>query len=81
MISLGTKSNTLIPEAPLKKEVWYPSLHIPDISEELPLDEDALGDEVTARVKLKLTSISKNSNEKSKGKFSYSFDVLAIDIE
>ena len=83
MISLGKKRETgaiaqAMPES--KSKTFYPYLSISDITTELPVTEDMIGDEVEAKVKLRLTRTSEYLNsENKKKKFSYEFDVLAID--
>ncbi|HDP36492.1 MAG TPA: hypothetical protein ENN27_01280 [Candidatus Atribacteria bacterium] len=76
------KKRTPAASLPKSGQVWYPSLDILDITEELPITDEMIGDEIDARVKLKVKRVSKFLNsEPKKETYSYEFDVLAIDFE
>jgi hypothetical protein len=85
MISLGKKheSCAIMPEKTSSKaKMYYPSFHISDI--DLGIGEDDVGKELTATVKIKISSAGKRINTDSKGTTKteeYSIDVLGMEIK
>ena len=84
MIDLGRKSNIGMeasPTASNKNKISYPSLYLDD--EDLPLEEDDVGQIITVQVKLKVKRVAKEFIDKDKGTkktYSCSFDVMGIDF-
>ncbi len=83
MINLGKKDRfgAEAPSKPEKDRVWYPIFHVDNI--DLGIDEDDVGKEITATVKLKVNSAGKRINDregKVKKTEDYSFDIIAIDL-
>ena len=77
MIDLGRKIEHPKEVAPSgEKEISYPSLYI---EKDLGFGEEDVGKEMTAVIKIKLTSFNKRIDEKKKEE-ECRFDILAIEI-
>lgn len=82
-IDLGKKETSPVEAAKAEssKKIWYPSFHIRD--KDLPVEEEDVGKEIIATVKLKIVSVEKSirtGTGKIKKTENYSFDILGINF-